>query len=382
MTARADRTAGGDAARRFLMHWLFTPLAGVTIGDWRQLRRRERLDIPPRYWPRAGFTMLMGVLNSILARREARRFDAEIARLRVRRPVFVLGHHRSGTTHLWNILSQDPRFAYPTVLQSVFPHTFLTFESVARGWTHRLGPRQRPQDNVAFGPDSPIEDERAICTSSFLSLQMARHFPRQREAFTKYLTMRDATAAERAAWKAALDTFARKLLIRHGHDKILLFKTPDHTAKIPLILELYPDARFVHIHRDPYEVFRSTRKMELDSLPAYAYQRFDPEDLDDYILWRYRAMYDAYLEDAKSLPADRLVEVAFADLEREPLAVVERIYRALDLPDFEAARPALTRYVESVSDYRKNVYKGLSTATRRKVDEAWRPYFALWGSPE
>lgn len=373
---------GADAVRLSLARWLFSPLAGVTFGDWARILRRHGTAISPRYWPRTAFTLAMSVLNSALAGREARRHAATIERLQVRRPVFVLGHHRSGTTHLWNLLAQDSRFAYPTVLQAVFPHTFLTFEGIASGWAERLAPRKRPQDNVSFGPNAPIEEERAICTSSFLSIQMARHFPRLRDRFKAYLTMGGASAEEKRRWQAALDRFARKLLVRHGADRTLLFKAADHTGKIPLILALYPDARFIHIHRDPYEVYRSTLKMERDTVPLYAYQSGFEDGLVDFVLWRYRAMYDAFFEDLGSIPPGQFVEIAFAELEADPIGVVERIYRTLDLGDFENARAPLERYVRSIAGYQKNTYRALPEATRRRVADAWRPCFARWGYPE
>jgi omega-hydroxy-beta-dihydromenaquinone-9 sulfotransferase len=378
--ARAEM--GADAMRLWLARWLFTPLAGVTFGDLARLLGHDGAAISLHYWPRTAFTLGMSVLNSALARREARRQAAVIERVQVRRPVFVLGHHRSGTTHLWNLLSQDPRFAYPTVLQAVFPHTFLTFEGAASSWAERLAPRKRPQDNVRFGPHAPIEEERAICTASFLSLQMARHFPRLRERFKAYLTMRGASAEDQRRWQTALDRFARKLLVRNGADRTLLFKAADHTGKIPLILDLYPDARFVHIHRDPYQVYRSTLKMERDTIPLYAYQTGFEEGLVEFILWRYRAMYDAFFEACGRVPARQFVEITFAELEDDPLGVVERIYGTLDLGDFASVRAPLERYLRAMAGYQKNTYRALPEATRRRVADAWRPCFARWGYPE
>ena len=378
----ATGASAGEGARLFLARWLFSPLAGIKYRDWRRVLRGYGRTIPPRYWPRTAFTSLMSLLNSRLAGREERRYGAEIDGLAVRRPMFVIGHHRSGTTHLWNLLAQDDRFAYPTVLQAVFPHTFLTFEGAVERWARWLAPRKRPQDNVSFGATAPMEEERAICASTLLSIQMARHFPRMRERFLSYLTMRDASAEERQAWKASIDRFARKILLRQGRHKTVLFKAPDHTAKVALILELYPDARFVHIHRDPYEVYRSTRKMERDTVPLYAYQRPDDDTLDSFILWRYRAMYDAYFDDIKGIPDGQLVEISFAELDREPMAVMERIYRTLDLPDYDRVKPSLARYVDAVSGYRKNAYVDLPQNARRQVAQAWRPSFARWGYSE
>jgi len=369
-----------EAFRRFLADWLFSPLDGVRLGDWVRLLGRRDLLVPPIYWPRTAFTTGMAVLNSVLSRWDRRR-ENEWRTLSVRAPVFVLGHHRSGTTHLWNILSRDPRFAFPSVLQAVFPHSFLTFEPAIRGLAHRLSIRKRPQDNVAIEPDSPIEEERALCTSTFLSIQMARHFPSRRDLFTDHLTLRTATAAERQRWMAAFDQFARKLLVRHGPDRTLLFKSPDHTAKVALILELFPDARFVHIHRDPYTVFASTRKMERRTQPIYAYQRWDDEDLDAFILWRYRAMYDAYLQDRSRIPKGRLVEISFKQLEEAPLETVASIYNGLGLELEPRARESMEDYLLSVSGYRKNVHPELSEDVLERVAERWRPMFEAWGYP-
>lgn len=369
-----------EGVRRFLAEWLFSPLDGLTLSEWCELvRRRRDLPVAPVYWPRAGFTAGMAILNSLMASLERRRHERAWSKVRVRAPVFVLGHHRSGTTHLWNLMSQDPRFAYPSILQAVFPHSFLTFEPMVRGLADRLSIRKRPQDNVVLEPDSPIEEERALCTSTFLSIQMARHFPARRDRFTRYLTLREATDRDRARWKEAFDVFAKKLVLRHGTDRTLLFKSPEHTARIRLILELYPDARFVHIHRDPYVVFASTRKMERRTQPIYAFQRWDESEIDDFILWRYRAMYDAFFEDRARIPAGRLVEIPFRDLESRPMETIERVYGSLGLELTEAARDAIASYRSSIAGYRKNVHPELPADLRSRIAEAWRPMFEAWG---
>ncbi|MGF1476146.1 MAG: sulfotransferase [Geminicoccaceae bacterium] len=379
----SDPAAGAgpsDAWRLWLASWVFTPLAGVTLGDWLGVLRRHGTDIPPRYWARTLFTTLMAAMNSVLARLEKRRCGERLGAVQVRRPVFIIGHHRSGTTHLWNLMAQDPRTASPTVLQAVFPHSFLTFERLAERWARRLAPTKRPQDNVRFGPNAPIEEERAICASTFLSIQMARHFPKKRETFQRFLSMADATPAERKRWKHSLDAFARKLLIRYGEDRTLLFKAPDHTAKIALILELYPDARFIHIHRDPYTVYQSTLKMERTTLPLYAYQRIDEDDgLGPFILWRYQTMYEAFFTDQPKIPQGQFAETSFDDLERRPVQTLERIYGELGLPDFASVRPAIERYLVSIGTYRKNAYAPLETDLRARVADAWAPAFAHWG---
>ncbi len=370
-----------DSTRASLVRWLFTPLAGVPFDDWRQLLARRGHRIAPRYWPRAAFTTAMSLLNSALVRQE-RRYDRAIEEGQVEAPLFILGHHRSGTTHLWNLLATDERFSTPTVLQSVFPRTFLSFESSVQSWAERFSPSERPQDNMSFSPDAPMEDERALCAMTFLSLQMARHFPQDRDRFKKYLTMRDATAAERARWKRAYDRFAHKLSLRYGPDSTLLLKGTHHAARIPLLLDLYPDARFVHIHRNPYRVFQSTVRMEEDTMPLYAYQPLpDRPALEAFVLWRYRTLYDAFFEDRDLIPEGQFTEIRFETLVGDRVGTIERVYDDLGLPGFESTRPALERYVASIADYETNTYPDLPPETRRRVVEAWRPCFERWAYP-
>ncbi|MEO1659286.1 MAG: sulfotransferase [Pseudomonadota bacterium] len=375
-----DETAVAAEERRlWLARWVFSPLAGVTWSGWGRILRQHGGAIPPQYWGRTVFTSLMATLNSAIVGHERKKYAVEIDAMRVERPVFILGHHRSGTTHLWNLLSKDPRFASPSVLQAVFPQTFLTFEKFARGGAERLAPRKRPQDNVKFSADEPIEEERALCSETFLSIQMGRHFPQKRETFKGLLSLRDASPEERTTWKAALDRFGRKLMIRHGADKSLLFKAPDHTAKVALIRELYPDARFIHIHRDPYTVFQSTVKMEKTTVPLYAYQKPDEETLTDFILWRYRAMYDAFFADQADVPEGQLAEVSFTELEADPIGSLERIYDQLGLGDFETARPEIEAYAQSIAGYQKNTYTNLLDDVKTKVADAWSENFERWG---
>jgi len=373
----SDAFPSASNVRSALVHWLFSPLAGVTFGNWMQVLRQRGLRVPPRYWPRAAFTMGMSVLNSAVARRE-RRYKSAVEDVEVEAPVFVIGHHRSGTTHLWKLLATDDRFSYPSLTETLFPHTFLTFEPIAQALAKKFSPQHRPQDDVQVAADSPLGEEWALCTSTFLSPHMARHFPQEREQFKKYLTMRNAPPAERTQWKRDFDRFARKLLARHGRRSTPLFKAPHHTARLPLLLDLYPDARFVHIYRNPLRVYKSTMRMEKEALPFCSYQSWDADDLEDFVLWRYRTLYDAFFEDVGRVPDEQLAEVRFEDLVDDRVGAVEHIYEELSLPGFEAIRPALERYVDSIDDYETNNYPSLSPEKRRRIAEAWRPSYRRW----
>lgn len=367
-----------DRLRSLLSRWLFSPLQGATVGGWWRALRSNRFRVAPVYWSRAALTTLTAAHNSLQARRERRRYRDAWESVELQPPVFVLGHYRSGTTHLHNLLARDPRFGFPNNYQANFPSTFLTTETMGARIGSLFTMRKRPHDNVRLDLRVPTEDELAICADTFLSTHMGWHFPRREPHYRRYLTMREAAETERRRWRRSLRRFAAKLAVKQDTPRLVL-KSPCHTAKVALILETFPDAVFVHVHRNPYDVYRSTRNMELEVEPLFQYQRPRRDALEERILWRYRTMYRTYLEDRESIPPGRVVEIPYRDLDEAPMPTLERIYAALGLPDFEVARPHLDRYLESIAGYRKNVYPELDPDTRARIAGQWGFAFEEWG---
>lgn len=352
-------------------NWLFTPLAGITWGLWQQVLADYGRSIAPRYWPRTAFTTLMAALNSLLRPLEAG--HAELDRYEVREPIFIIGHYRSGTTHLWRLLANDPQFVYSTTTEALFPHTLLTFSRIAEQWARWFQPTQRPQDNIRNDPASPLSDEWALCASTLLSTHMGGHFPHHRADFQRFLSLREASEREQREWQQAFDRFARKLLYKRGGTARILSKAPTHTAKVPLILQLYPDARFIHIHRDPYVVFQSTVKMERDAQPFCAYQDTTGEDLEDYVLWRYRRLYEAFFAARAEIPPGQFAEVSYEGLVQDRIGTLKRLYDTLGLPGWTRMKPTLAQYVHQSANYRTNRYEPLSPEQITRINRVWGP---------
>ena len=309
----------------------------MVLGDWCSLLRRHRFSVEPRHWPRAAVQTAVSVSNSVGALIERTLFGAQIEAARVLRPFFILGHYRSGTTHLHNLLALDPQFTAPSFFQVLNPHTFLTTERWAAGVADRLVVRRRFQDEMALGAGVPSEDEVALCTMTALSPYMFWYFPRGGAVYDRYLTFREARDSEISRWRArGLATFLKKLTVKHGRPLVL--KSPPHTARIRLLLDVFPDARFVHIHRDPFVVFRSTRHMIRAVQPIFRLQECPVPDGDERILSVYTEMYDAYFEQRGLIPTGRLYEIGFEDLERNPVAALGSIYESLGLTGFDGLR--------------------------------------------
>ena len=242
-------------------------------------------------------------LNSWYRWREDRAFGDRLARVEIPPPLFVLGHWRSGTTLLHNLLALDDQFAFPNLYEVFFPHTFLITEDDRTALVKPLIPRTRVMDNVPQRLDMPNEDEFATAAASLCSPYMMWAFPRAGNRYEKYLTFRDVPREEVERWKSALLLFMKKLTLRY--ERPLLLKSPPHTGRIKLLLELFPNARFVHVHRHPFEVFQSTHHLNGVLTQSLQFQKAKAEDLDDAVLRRYRAMHDAYFAERSLIPEGR-----------------------------------------------------------------------------
>ena len=149
-------------------------------------------------------------------------------------------------------------------------------------------------------------------------------FPRRMVKFERYLSFDGVPVSEIDEWKRALLWFCKKLTLKYRRPLVL--KSPPHTARIRLLLELFPDARFVHIHRHPHDVFRSTRHY-WDTAVWYTYlQKPDRSQVDDEIIARYRALHDAFHEQRSLIPEGRFHELSFDALEADPVSSVREIY--------------------------------------------------------
>lgn len=356
-------------------------LTGITFGQWWRLLADNGFRVSPAYWHRAAVITLASLSNAGFAAVEAWRFDKVIARAPLpRAPLFILGHWRSGTTLLHELLAQDTaQFQFPNTYQVVNPLTFLTTEHLTTKLFPWLIPATRPMDNMTMSFTSPQEDEFAPLLMTLFSLYLGISFPHRMDHYDRYMTFHDVPAADVQAWQTAFVAFCKKLSLNDR--RTLLIKSPPHTARIRTILQMFPDARFLHIHRDPYRVFQSQRHF-FDTAGWYTYlQTPDPAVIDDGILRRHEVMYDAYFQDLPLIAPDRIHEIRFADLEADPVGQTAAAYDHLSLDGFDAFEPRLQAYAHGLKTYRKNDFIDLDPETKIMVADRWSRSFDIWRYP-
>ncbi len=146
---------------------VYEPLAGSSLANLLRLLAQNRFRISAKYMPRFLYAVMLSSVISPFRIAERIKFDGRIRKTAIcRPPVFIIGHWRSGTTYLHNLLSLDKNFGYCTTFHSVIPGAFITGEKVLKPIVSSSIPETRPMDNVPMGADLPQEEEYA--TGAFI----------------------------------------------------------------------------------------------------------------------------------------------------------------------------------------------------------------------
>ncbi|MEI6134323.1 MAG: sulfotransferase [Desulfomonile sp.] len=351
-------------------------IQGMPLSSLIRVIAGNRFLVDSEHLGRLAYLIGIGVFNSILGLCE-RFFDGEeISKVEIKQsPFFVLGHWRSGTTHLHNLLSLDENFSSPKVYQCLFPYHFI-FSQVGSGAMSFLGPRKRPMDNVDFSSLVPHEDEFALAALSLVSPYIKVIFPVTGESWHTELDLDKIPEQWRTSWKEAFLVFLKKMQLSEGGKPLL--KSPPHTARIKHLLEMFPDAQFVHIVRNPYEVYLSSLNLWNKSFAKARLQEPSDELVQNQILSWYVEMFELYERDKALIPHGALTELKFEDLEAEPIVELEKIYTRLDLPNFDCFRGKALEYLHGLKKYQKNVYQ-LDEKTKTIVSEKWCNTFEKYG---
>lgn len=351
-------------------------LAPLDVWLGRLIEARFRVGW--RYLPRLLAILVFSSLNTVLSLPERLLAPLLLRRRRVLDPVFIVGVHRSGTTHMHNLLALDEQYVTPKAHQVLNPAGFWFLGWLTAPLLAAFLPWKRPMDDMRFHIFTPQEEEFALAGVTGTSPYWGLTFPRLWGRYDRFIFPRDFSDGELASWQDHLRLFLRKLVFWSG--KRPLLKNPYNTGRVAVLRELFPHARFIHIYRHPYDVYRSN--MHLAREGHIVHQLQDPDPTDNYetrFLANYRALEEAFYRDTAGLARNQVAEVAFEDLERDPVGELARIYGRLGLDMSPQFRQRLRDYLEGVADHQKNRFPPLADEVRRAVDAQMGPFLARWG---
>jgi hypothetical protein len=326
---------------------------------------------------------LVRLLTSRLQLVDDRRRYPDIAAEAVRRPLFVTGLPRTGTTLLHGLLAQDPANRAPLHWESVFPspperarhrvQPRIDLASRQLRWFHRLNPDIRRMHTLG----AKLPEECLIVTShSFLSYQFqtSHHVP----SYQAWLESHDLLASY--DWHRR---FLQHLQWR-GRGERWVLKAPAHIFGLPALFATYPDAGVVFTHRNPVEVAASLASLTTALRRTFS-DEVDPRAVGAEMSERWARGIDKAMRDrdAGCGRPEQFADVGYTELVRDPIGTVRRLYAHYDMPFTDVAEERMRRFLganpkdkHGHHDYRLDDF-GLAANVERARYRAYAERFGL-----
>lgn len=349
---------------------------GMPLGVWLRALWDHNFTVSPARVPQVLRIALFGALNTVLHWTDRFVYERPVKRApQAPPPLFIIGHWRTGTTLLHELMVLDDQFGFPNTYQVTVPHHFLLTEGWVPPLMSHAVPARRPMDNMEVGFDKPQEDEFAICNLGLPSPYLRWAFPNT-DSGTHGLDLNDLSEKDRRRWIEGLTRFVRRLNFRDRRRQVM--KSPTHTARVAALAAAFPGAQFVHIVRDPRAVFPSTVHTWKQMWDSIGLQTPTFAGVEDFVFDTFDRMYRAFERDRAALGERQLYEVKYEDLVRDPVEAVKGVYDRLRLSGFDRARPKLEAFAAKSKSFRTNKHD-LPDDLKRQIAERWRGYCERYG---
>jgi hypothetical protein len=318
-------------------------LIGSTPANFLKLIKVYRIDI--RYYPKFllsfPISLILEVMNlaeRIVENKVLKNVVAEEP------PIFIIGFWRSGTTILHSLLCQDKRAGYVTTFQGVFPNLVLTQKKWLKKFLNKFLPKNRPFDGYAMDMDFPQEEDFAMMSLQPRSLYKMFYFPKDcNDIYKKELYFEDLPEKERKHWIKKYVSLIRKALKNTGGVRFIS-KNPCNIFRIKTLMELYPDARFIFIYRNPYSVVESMYRFANEVLPGSELQHLDGGIPREYFARLYKDALHEYLKVRETIKPGNLIEIRYEDFKKQPIDFIRDIYRQFNMQGIKEAMPGMETY--------------------------------------
>ncbi len=344
--------------------------------------RTERYDY-------VAFDLTRRLRNNASLEAEHRRYP-EIAEQDVKRPVFIVGVNRTGTTFLHRLMSRDPRFwtlrgyeyVEPVLAGGDYATRAGSADDPRRAFAQELLDASGILDMFKgvhpFDVDEPEED-LGLLRMGFAAWGATVWF--DIPDFARWLAGRDMSesyAFHRRAMQSY--TWQRRQRPGGGEGGQWVLKAPFHLFELEALIKTYPDALFIQTHREPARFMGSWTSL-VDRVRSLSCEPRPPGDLGAEQLEFMSRMMDGAVSFRTAHPEleDRWADISFYDLVQDPLAVVGRIYDHFGWTLERQAVAEMDAWLEKQAERRRTEKRhryhiadyGL---TREMIDAAFAPY--------
>jgi hypothetical protein len=288
--------------------------------------------------------------DRLLAQMWFRRHPEILARP-IPHPVVIVGPMRSGTTRMHRLLAADRRFAHLRSFETISPVPRPGFEDVMAGREADFRPklarrimqvaRMANPRTVSIHPTGPYEpeEELGLLVASFWGMKHDAQWTIP--SYVRWCEGENAVPAYRhmanllrlVGWSQQESSLRPWIL-----------KSPQHMLDLPALLKVFPDARVIFTHRDPRKFVGSAASLAWNQTIIYS-DHADAPTVGREWLRKSALMIDRMMAARRAIPADRMIDVQYEEMEGDWRGTMARVYRFLGL-DMAGAVPGMERYIE------------------------------------
>jgi hypothetical protein len=349
-------------------------LAGIQIRILLKLIRHNKISLWPRHLFRLIFVLQNALWASLFAWREKQKYGKQIDNYQMPiDPVFIIGHWRTGSTYLHQLMNLDENLTAPSLFQTAQPNGFKVSYRYYRPLMKMALGKTRPFDQIKNSIDEPQEDEFALVRLTGFSPMLGLVFPKDRVFFLNgHSSFLPLTNEELTIWKKQTKYFYNKLA--WNSKKQLVLKNPFHSFRIKELIEMFPYAKFIHIYRNPLDVVPSTVKMWSIVGSQNTMNRFwkNPE-IPDVVNLLY-TLLEKIEHDKHFIPQESYTEIRFEDLEKDVIGSLKKAYSEIGLRFTEHFEKSIKAFLDENKDYKKNRYT-LQTKEKELILQKLQPHF-------
>jgi omega-hydroxy-beta-dihydromenaquinone-9 sulfotransferase len=347
-------------------------LMGIRFSSLLKLIIKNGISLKPVYilrffalLPTSLISELFMIIEIIKYRRKADQTVIE------KPPVFIIGHWRSGTTFLHQLVFLDKQFTAPTFVQTVIPEHFIFSTKYWVPVLEKMVPKKRPMDDVEMKPEVPMEDEWALFKLGAPTPFRKIFFPSRKFRFYGGTGEYIPEGKDLVKWKKIFLRFLKKITFLTK--KRIILKNPFHTPRIAILAEMFPGAKFIHIVRHPYKIVPSTINMWNIVSGENAFKSGWVAPTVGETANVINDFWESVEENRKTLSELCFTEVRYEDLEKDPVGEIKRMYKDLGLIFTSDFKNEITMFMAAKKNYKKNSFN-LSQEEMGIITEKLRNY--------